>query len=235
MDFITGLPPSILVMVDHLRKYAHFCALPSNFTSTKVVVVFVAEIMRLHGLPHTIVSDRDPLFLSNFRQELFHLQGTKLSISTIYHPQTDGQSEVLYYCLEMPPPSLLRYIPGTFANKDVHQELQTREDILSSLKSNLARAQVRIENQADKGRVDAHYSEDFWKPLRIHSNRQEVAEKSTMDGPGLYGLVRNLENVTEGNIAGKILYSTVVAGTLPKIDNLPDPIQAGSLTTVTIP
>jgi hypothetical protein len=105
MDFIVGLPREgnksvIMVVVDHLSKYAHFCALPHPFMPTLVVQVFIDQIFKLHGMPTSIVSDRDPTFTSTFWKELFKLQGTQLNMSTTYHPQTDGQTEVVNKCLE---------------------------------------------------------------------------------------------------------------------------------------
>lgn len=106
MDFIPGLPSShgktvIWVIVDRLSKYGHFIALPTHFTSHKIAEIFVKEFIRLHGFPLTIVSDRDPLFLSEFWHEIHQLQGTQLDLSSAYHPQSDGQTETLNKCLEM--------------------------------------------------------------------------------------------------------------------------------------
>nr|GEV57119.1 Ty3/gypsy retrotransposon protein [Tanacetum cinerariifolium] len=106
MDLITNLPPSkgkvcIWVIVDRLSKYAHFIPLSPNYIALTLASIFMHEIYRLHGLPKTIISDRDLLFLSRFWKELFKLMGTKLVHSSAYHPQTDGQTEVVNHCLEM--------------------------------------------------------------------------------------------------------------------------------------
>ena len=76
MDFIEGLPKSngydaILVVVDRLSKYAHFSPLKHPFTAKTVVALFVKDIVRLHDIPRTIISDRDKVFLSHFWTELF--------------------------------------------------------------------------------------------------------------------------------------------------------------------
>jgi hypothetical protein len=104
MEFITGLPKLgnklvIMVVVDHLSKYSHFCALQHPFTASTVAQLFMDQVFKLHGMPHCIVSDRDPTFTRNFWQELFKLQGTQLHLNIAYHPQTDGQMEVLNKCL----------------------------------------------------------------------------------------------------------------------------------------
>ena len=91
MDFITVLPKSrnksvIMVVVDRLSKYAHFYVLQHPFIASTVAQIFMDQVFKLHGMPHSIVSDREPTFTSNFWQELFKLQGTQLHLNTAYHP-----------------------------------------------------------------------------------------------------------------------------------------------------
>ena len=98
IDFVEGLPKSngrntMLVVVDHLTKYAHLLPPKHPFLLTPWLMKFVKEIVRLHGFPIFIISNQDKLFMSNFWRELFRLQGT-------YHPQTDGQYEVVNKTLE---------------------------------------------------------------------------------------------------------------------------------------
>lgn len=97
IDFITGLPRShrvdcILVVVDRLSKLAHFLNLRHPFTARTMAEVFTREIVRLYGIPKTIVSDWDPVCLCNFWSELSPMQGTQLN--STYHPQMDGQTKV---------------------------------------------------------------------------------------------------------------------------------------------
>jgi hypothetical protein len=106
MDFVEGLPLSegadvILIVVDHFTKYAHFVPLHHPYTTPTVARAFIDSIVKLHGMPHSITSDRDAIFMSNFWKLLFKSLGTKLQFTMAYHPQTDGQSERVNQCLEM--------------------------------------------------------------------------------------------------------------------------------------
>jgi transposase InsO family protein len=105
MDFIEGLPLSgnvncILVVVDKFTKFCHFIPLKHPYTTTSVAKIFMDQVYKLHGLPTSIVSDRDPIFTSNFWRELFSLAQVTLRMSTTYHPQSDGQTERVNQCLE---------------------------------------------------------------------------------------------------------------------------------------
>jgi len=105
MDFVTGLPGShgltiILVVVDRFSKGIHPGALPTSFTTTKVADLFINMVCKLHGFLKSIVSDRDPVFVSCFWSDLFKLSGTLLHMSSAYQPQTDGQTEVTNRTIE---------------------------------------------------------------------------------------------------------------------------------------
>ena len=101
MDEVSGIPKSdgydaIWVFIDKFSKMAHFVPITKEgFTAESLADIFLTHVYRLHGLPRTIVSDRDPRINNEFWKTIFNRLGTKLNISSSYHPQTDGQSEVM--------------------------------------------------------------------------------------------------------------------------------------------
>ncbi|GJS38831.1 putative mitochondrial protein [Tanacetum coccineum] len=143
-----------------------------------VAATFLREVVRLHGIPASIVSDRDKVFLSNFWRELFRLQGIELRFSTAYYLQTDGQTEV--FNSEKPkqwskwltsyhssanttpfkilygrdPPRLVRYGSQPTPAFEVDQYLEERDRILDELKNQLSKAQQRMKANADVHRGD---------------------------------------------------------------------------------
>jgi hypothetical protein len=106
MDFVVGLPRSprgrdaIWVVVDRLTKSAHFIPMKTTNLASDLVPLYMKEVVRLHGVPKSIVSDRDSKFVSKFWESLHSALGTKLSLSVAFHPQTDGQSERTIQTLE---------------------------------------------------------------------------------------------------------------------------------------
>ena len=106
MDFIVGLPPtqknfnSIWVIVDRLTKSAHFIPVRVDYRPSDYAELYFNQIVRLHGVPRTIVSDRGPQFTARFLEHLHKILGTNLVRSSAYHPQTSGQTEWVNQILE---------------------------------------------------------------------------------------------------------------------------------------
>ncbi|OMO86983.1 Integrase, catalytic core [Corchorus capsularis] len=171
MDFIEGLPKSrgkdvIFVVVDRLSKYAHLLLLSHTFTAIDIAQAFMDNIFKLHGMPATIVSDKDKIFFSTFWKELLRRQGVKLKTSTAYHPQTDGQTEVVNKCLES-------YLRCTSIVETIDRNLKAREAALSMMKFYLERAQNRMKLQADKRRSDREFKVGNWVYVKLQPYKQQ--------------------------------------------------------------
>ena len=101
MDFILGFPKTaknndfIIVVVDIFSKMAHFILCFKTSDATHVVNLFFKDVVRLHGLPKSIIYDRDTIFVGHFRRTLWKKLGTNLNFSSTYHPQTNGQTQVV--------------------------------------------------------------------------------------------------------------------------------------------
>ena len=106
MDFVTRFPRTpqrhdvMWVIVDRLTKLAHFLAVRMTFTFERFCRLYIREIVRLHGVPVSIVSDRDPRFTAHFWKSFQKAMGTRLTMSTAFHPETDGQLERTIQVLE---------------------------------------------------------------------------------------------------------------------------------------
>jgi hypothetical protein len=106
MDFIVGLSrtqkgnDSIWVIVDHLTKVAHFLPVKANYSVRRLTQLYVDSILKLHGAPRSIVSDRGPQFTAQIWKNLHASVGTKLNYSTTFHSQTDGQTKRVNQVLE---------------------------------------------------------------------------------------------------------------------------------------
>ncbi|GJV43947.1 putative reverse transcriptase domain-containing protein [Tanacetum coccineum] len=106
MDFVTKLPKTssghdtIWVIVDRLTKSAHFIPTKATYSMETLTRLYIKEIVSRHGVPISIISDRDSHFTSRFWQSMQNALGTQLDMSTAYHPETDGQSERTIQTLE---------------------------------------------------------------------------------------------------------------------------------------
>ncbi|GKA56202.1 putative reverse transcriptase domain-containing protein [Tanacetum coccineum] len=123
MDFVTKLPrtssghDTIWVIMDRLTKSAHFLPMREDYKMERLARLYLNEIVARHGVPISIISDRDSRFTSRFWQLMQEALGTRLDMSTAYHPQTDGQSECTIQTLEDMLKACVLYFGGSW---DVH-------------------------------------------------------------------------------------------------------------------
>nr|GEU44563.1 putative reverse transcriptase domain-containing protein [Tanacetum cinerariifolium] len=145
MDFITKLPKTtngydtIWVIVDRLTKSAHFLPMRENDPMEKLIKLYMKEVVTRHGVPVSIISDRDGRFTSLFRQALHKALGTRLDMSTPYHPETDGQSERTIQTLE-------EVRDGQLTGPEIVHETTTK---IIQIKSRIQAARDRQKSYAD--------------------------------------------------------------------------------------
>ncbi|PNX87704.1 putative retroelement pol polyprotein [Trifolium pratense] len=176
-----GLPNScgftiILVVGDPMTKFGYFFPMKKDYDSKKVAEIMMQNIVKLYGMPKSIVSDRDKIFTSKFWRHLFKLQGTTSTMSSAHHPQSDGQTEVLNKCLEMylrEPPALTRVTcPPDAVDSNVSQQLSTRAHFIAQLQQNLHKVQQAMKFHADKRRVHMKFDVDNIVLVKLQPYRQ---------------------------------------------------------------
>ncbi|WRX25691.1 Integrase [Theobroma cacao] len=159
MDFVLGLrrtqrrKDAIWVIVDRLTKSAHFLAVHSTYSIEKLAQLYIDEIVRLHGVPVSIVSDRDPRFTSRFCSKFQETLGTKLKFSTTFHPQTDGQSEMTIQTMEdMLRACVMDFLRSWDRHLPLWNLLTTTASSLASIK--VIRERLKIAQDMQKSYVD---------------------------------------------------------------------------------
>ncbi|KAH9715447.1 Endonuclease [Citrus sinensis] len=193
MDFVLGLPrtqrgmDSIFVVVDRFSKMAHFIACKKTTDALTVARLFFKEVYRLHGLPSSIVSDRDTRFLSHFWKTLWKLTNTRLNFSSAYHPQTDGQTEVVNRSLgnhlrSLVGDNLKMWDQKLYQVEFAYNRAVNRSTGLSPFKVNYGynpRAPIDLALIPDLVR-NSSKEEDFIEQLKkIHETTQESLKQTT--------------------------------------------------------
>ncbi|KAG7533313.1 Dynamin GTPase effector [Arabidopsis thaliana x Arabidopsis arenosa] len=219
MDFVLGLPKinnkdSIFVVVDRFSEMAHFIPCNKTNDATQTADLFFKEVVRLHGVPRTIVSDRDTKFLSHFWKTLWRKLGTKLLFSTTCHPQTDGQTEVVNRTLSTLLRSMLSpfevvygFNPETLVNlsplpQPVYSsaEGETRADFIKKLhqrvKDSLEKKSEKNKQHADKNRKEVTFEPGDWVCLHMRKERFPKERKSKLSPRG-DGPFRVLEKIND--------------------------------------
>ncbi|GJS97105.1 putative reverse transcriptase domain-containing protein [Tanacetum coccineum] len=182
MDFVTKLPKSsqgydtIWVIVDRLTKSAIFIPMKETDPLEKLARMYLKEVVTRHGIPVSIICDRDPRFASNFWRSLQKALGTSLDMSTAYHPQTDGQSERTIQTLE----DMLRACVIDFGNGNVIR--LTGPEIVQETTEKIIQVKQRMQAARDRQKS---YADLKRKPMEF-----EVGDKVMLKVSPWKGVVR---------------------------------------------
>ena len=228
MDFIVKLSPSpdsatglvydsIFVVVDRLTKYAHYIAFREDYDAVQLAYIFMDRIVRYHGVPRGITSDRDKLFVSQYWKTLVARIGVKLKLSTAFHPETDGQTERMNRTLE-------QYLRG-FVNTEQNNWatlLPTAQLTLNNAMSqttgltpffanfgrhpNMFDRQVKGHPNAEKGIIDAEAHRkvlqlskeriaDANERMTTRENEKRKMAPQLKEGDKVYLLTKNLKTM----------------------------------------
>ncbi|KAK8619690.1 hypothetical protein V6N13_135972 [Hibiscus sabdariffa] len=222
MDFVTGLPltpskkDSVWVIVDRLTKSAHFIPVRTNYTVDKLAKLYISEIVRLHGVPLSIISDRDPKLTSRFWQALHDALGTNLNFSTAFHPQTDGQSERVIQILEDMLRGCVIDFRELYDRKILGPELiQETENTVRLIRDRLKQAFDRQKSYADRRRKDLEFAVGDQVFLKVSPWKKVLrfGRKGKLS-PRFIGPYRILERV------GKVAYRLELPPQLSRIHNV---------------
>ncbi|XP_068328235.1 uncharacterized protein [Pyrus communis] len=194
LQAITDSP--VLRNVKELRGFLGFIGYYKKFVPGTVAQAFIELVFKLHGMPNSIVSDKDHVFISAFWKEFFKLQGSKLCMSYGFTP-----FELVY---GRSPPHIAPYEVGVAKTDSMEQSLVQRDNILAILKHNLELAQKKMKIQADIRRTERHFNVGDWVYLKlVPFQLQTLATHSNHKlQPRLYGPYEVLEKI--GVVAYKL-------------------------------
>ncbi|XP_027169505.1 uncharacterized protein LOC113769237 [Coffea eugenioides] len=229
MDFVSGLPrtqkghDAVWVIVDRLTKSAHFLPVNMKYSMDKLARVYMEEIVRLHGVTVSIVSDRDPRFVSRFWQKFQETLGTKLNLSTTYHPQTDGH---YHSSIQMAPYEALygRKCRSPIYWDEVGEKkileptvipwMEDAQEKIKLVRQGLETAQSRQKSYADNRRKDLEFEVGDHVFLKITPLRSVTAGRGKKLQPRYIGPFPILQRV------GKVAYRLELPPNLSRIHDV---------------
>ncbi|GJW70088.1 ty3-gypsy retrotransposon protein, partial [Tanacetum coccineum] len=196
--FMTLSQPLPGLIMDQFTKHAHFEPLPASFNASKVADVFIDMVVKHHGIPKTIISNRDPIFVSKFWKQLFKASGTKLSHSTAYHPLDRRIGMTPYQAVYgHVPPFIIPYLLGSSKVTAVEEALVERDALLRQLKQNMLVVKHRMEIQANWKWQDVEFNVGDMVLVKLQPYRRVTLAKhhSNKLAKRYYGTFKVLELV----------------------------------------